>query len=81
MAEVRVGWVQDPVTGAEDPSQARILYRVVDPGTMRESFAVLTPQVEGPLSIRSVDGSPLALADPSGQTVAFDAGAGRFVEG
>ncbi len=83
--EVRVGWVQDSVTGAEDPSQARILYRAIDPGSMGGSFEVLTlevltPPLKGPLSIRSVDGSLLTLANPSGQAVLFDAGAGRFVE-
>jgi hypothetical protein len=79
--EVRVGWVQDPVTGAEDPAQARILYRAIDPGTMSGSFEVLTPPVKGPLTIRSIDGSLLTLANPAGRTVVFDAGGGRFVKG
>jgi hypothetical protein len=79
--EVRVGWVQDPVTGAEDPSQARILYRAIDPGTMGGSLEVITPPVKGPLAIRSVDGALLTLANPSGETAVFDASEGRFVKG
>ncbi len=77
--EVRIGWVQDPVTGAEDPSQARILYHTIDPGASRETLRVLVPPVKGPLSIRSVDGSLLTLANPSGQVAVFDAADGRFV--
>lgn len=78
--EVRVGWVQDPVTGAEDPSRARILYRAIDPGTMGESLEVLTPPVTGPLSILSVDGALLTLTNPSGQVAVLDAGEGRFLK-